>query len=194
MFIRKSVHKNKLRRVLFITVTILIAIGLVIPIAGMFQKQPGNGGVPGDDAASRTLQEQLAGLEERARANPGDKNLLLELAETYIYTGRHEEAIKTYEQVLVLDPAETEARINLATLYYYGSQYDPAIAHLQDIIQRDPGNKGAHYLYSIVLGTGKQDYPGAIAEMEKFISLAGEGMDVEKARQAIEEWKVAAGQ
>ncbi|OPZ72518.1 MAG: Tetratricopeptide repeat protein [Firmicutes bacterium ADurb.Bin456] len=118
----------------------------------------------------------------------------MELAETYIYTGRHEEAIKTYEQVLVLDPAETEARINLATLYYYGSQYDPAIAQLQDIIQRDPGNKGAHYLYGIVLGTGKKDYSAAIAEMEKFISLAGEGTDVEKARQAIEEWKGAAGQ
>lgn len=194
MFIRKSVKRNKFRRFIFITVTVLIAIGLVIPLAGLFQRQPGNSGVTGDDNATQTLQEQLASLEERALTNPGDKNVLLELAETYIYTAQQEQAIKTYEQVLALDPGDAEARINLATLYYYSSQYDPAIGHLQDLIQRDPGNKSAHYLYGIILGTGKQDYAGAIQEMETFISLAGEGMEVEKARQAIEEWKKASDQ
>jgi len=183
-----------LRRFIFITVTVLIAIGLVIPLAGLFQRQPGDSGATGDDYATQTLQEQLASLEERAKANPGDKDVLLELAETYIYTAQREQAIKTYEQVLALDPAHAESRLNLATLYYYSNQYDQAIGNLQDLIQRDPGNKNAHYLYGIILGTGKQDYAAAIQEMETFISLAGEGTEVEKARQAIEEWKKASGQ
>jgi len=194
LFLRKSVKRNKFRRFIFITVTVLIAIGLVIPLAGLFQRQPVDYGATGGDNAVQTLQEQLASLEERARANPGDKNVLLELAEIYIYTAQREQAIKTYEQVLALDPAQAEARLNLATLYYYSDQYEQAIGHLQELINRDPGNKNAHYLYAIILGTGKQDYAAAIQEMETFISLAGEGADAEKARQAIEEWKKASGQ
>mgnify|MGYP001315146465 FL=1 len=194
LFIRKSVKKNKLRRVIFITVTLLIAIGLVIPMAGLFQKQPGNSGATGDDYSQQTLQEKLSNLEDKARANPGDKVVLMDLAETYIYSGQPEQAVKTYEQVLGLDPGNTEARINIATIYYYSSQYDPAIAQLQDLIQRDPDNKSAHYLYSIILGTGKKDYASAIREMETFIALAKEGPDVEKARQAIDEWKKASAQ
>jgi hypothetical protein len=42
-----------------------------------------------------------------------------------------------------------------------------------------------------VLGAGKKDYAGGIQELEKFIALAKEGPDVEKARLTINEWKTA---
>lgn len=193
MFVRKSVKKNKFRKTLFVVITVLIAIGLVIPLAGLFQKQPGSG-VQDENLAQQTPQERLAELENQAKADPGNVNILLELAQAYFYAGNPEQATKTYEQVLTLDANNSEARYDMATIYYYSSKYDLAVAQLQELLKNDPGNKAAHYFYGIVLGTGLKDYQGGIQELEKFIELAKEGPDVEKARQVINEWKAAPAQ
>ncbi|BAF61041.1 hypothetical protein PTH_2860 [Pelotomaculum thermopropionicum SI] len=192
MFIKKRVKKSRFQKAVFITITVLIAIGLVVPLAGLFQSQPG--GMAGQDAGpagQQTLEEKLADLEAKARENPGDRVLLMELAELYRYTGNPDRAVKTYEQVLTLDPGNSQARLGIAVTYYFSSKYDLAIAQLQELLRRDPDNKEAHQLYGYVLAIGKKDYATAIQELEKFISLAKEGPDVEKARQAINEWKSA---
>lgn len=194
MFIRKSVKRNKLQKAIFITITVLIAIGLVIPLAGLFQKQPENSRAQSAGPAGQSLQERLSGLEAKAKENPVDTAVLMDLAETYLYAGKPDQAIKTYEQVLALDPNSAQARIDIATIYYYSSKYDQSIAQLQELIKKDPDNKSAHYLYGIVLGTGKKDYTAGIQELEKFIALAKEGPDVEKAKQTINEWKSAPAQ
>lgn len=187
MFVKKSV-KNKFRKGIFVVITVLIAIGLVIPLAGLFSNQP-DSSVPGDNTAQQTSQERLADLENKARENPGDTMVLIDLAQAYFYAGQPDQSAKTYEQVLVLEPNNSEARYDLATIYYYSSKYDPAVTQLQELLKYDPDNKNAHYLYGIVLGSVKNDYQGGIKELEKFIELAKEGPDVEKARQIITEWK-----
>lgn len=187
MFIRKSVKRNKFRKAIFITITALIAIGLVIPLAAMFQRQPTSGG--SQSTVQQTAQERLAELEAKVLENPSDTTILMDLAETYVYTGNPDKAVKTFEQVLAVDPGQSEARYDIAYVYYMSGKFDQAEVKLQELIQRDPGNKEAYYLYGIVLGTGKKDYTGGIKEMEKYIALAKEGPDVEKARQMINEWK-----
>ncbi|HBC92799.1 MAG TPA: hypothetical protein DCZ10_07810 [Pelotomaculum sp.] len=189
--INKKYFKNRIRKGIFLFVTILIAIGLVIPIAGLFSNQPDYSGVQGDDTAQQTPQERLAELENQARENPGNVNVLLELAQAYFYAGNPDQATKTYEQVLALDTQNSEARYDLATIYYFSSKYDLAIAQLQELLKNEPDNKDARYFYGIVLGTGVKDYQGGIQELEKFIELAKEGPDVEKAKQIIDEWKTA---
>ncbi len=190
MFLKKFHKKSKLQRGIFITITILIAIGLVVPLAGLFQQTGGNpAGQPMQSAQS--LQEELTALEARVAENPEDTGLLMELAETYLYAGQPEKSIATYGKVLAADPENSQARINLATVYYYSSNYEQAIKHLKELIEREPDNKSAHYLYGVVLATGKKDYAAGIEEMEKFIALTGEGLDVERAKQAINEWKSA---
>lgn len=190
MFVRKSVKRNKFRKGLFVVITVLIAIGLVIPLAGLFQNQPGSSGQV-DNIAQQTPQERLAELENQAKENPGNVNVLLQLAQAYFYAGNPDQATKTYEQVLALDAGNNEARYDMATIYFYSSKYDLAVAQLQELLKNDPDNKAAHYFYGIVLGTGLKDYQGGIQELEKFIELAKEGSDVEKARQIINEWKAA---
>lgn len=187
MFTRKSVKRNKFRKAIFIAITALIAIGLVIPLAGLFQKQPDSGG--SQSASQQTPQDRLVELEAKALENPSDTAILMDLAKTYFYTSKPDLAVKTYEQVLALNPGQSEARYNIAFVYYMSGKYDQAEAKLQELIQKDPDNKDAHYLYGIVLGTGKKDYTAGIKEMEKYIDLAKEGTDVEKARQLINEWK-----
>lgn len=190
MIVRKSFKRN-VRKAVFITITVLIAIGLVIPIAGLFQKQPGDSGassVPG----VLSPQERIAGLEDRVKQNPEDKALLMELAEAYFYAGKPDQAVSAYEQVLAVDPGYSEARVDIATIYYYSGMYDQAIAQLQELIKNDPDHKEAHYLYGIILGSGKKDYIAGAGELEKYVELAKEGPDVEKAKERINEWKKAA--
>jgi cytochrome c-type biogenesis protein CcmH/NrfG len=189
LYINKAIKKNKFKRFVFITITVLIAIGLVIPLAGLFQKQPGNSGLPGGGQTGQTVQEQLAGLESKAKENPNDTAVLMELGEAYHYLGKLDQAIKTYERVLALNPNNVKARYDLATIYYYSSKYDQAIVQLEEIIKNDPGDEEAHLLYGYVLGAGKKDYAAGIQELEKFIALAKQGPDVEHARQVIEDWK-----
>jgi cytochrome c-type biogenesis protein CcmH/NrfG len=191
LFIRKSVKRNKFRKGVFWVITVLIAIGLVIPLAGLFSNQPDNSGVQGANTVQQTPQERLADLENKAKENPGDASVLMDLAQAYFYAGNPEQATKAYEQVLSLDPNNSEARYDMATIYYYSSKYDLAVAQLQELLKNNPDNQSAHYFYGIVLGTGLKDYQGGITELEKFIELAKEGSDVEKARQNINEWKAA---
>lgn len=189
MFIKKSGRRNKLRRAIFIAITALIAIGLVIPLASLFQRQPYSDGPQSPGTSQQTTQDRLAELEAKALENPGDTEILMELAETYVYTGKPDLAVQTFEQVLAIDPGRSEARYNISFVYFMSGQYDQAEAELQELLRLDPDNKDAHRLYGIVLATGKKDYAAGIQEMEKYIELAKEGPDVEKARQIIEEWK-----
>jgi len=193
LFNRKST-RNKIRRGFFVVITVLIAIGLVVPLAGLFSNQPDYSGRQDSGAVQQTLGERLAELENKVKENPGDVNTLIELAQTYFYSGNRDQAVTTYEQVLALDPNNSHARFDLATIYYYTSEYDLAVTQLQELLKNEPDNKDARYFYGIVLGTGLKDYQGGIKELEKFIELAGEGTDVEKVRQYIDEWKAAIAQ
>jgi len=190
LFLRKSRKKNKLQRGIFITITILIAVGLVVPLAGLFQQTGGN---PAETPmqSAQSLEEEITDLEARVAENPEDTDLLMELAETSLYAGKPEKSIATYGKVLAAEPENSRARINIATVYYYSSNYEQATEHLQELLKNEPDNKSAHYLYGVVLATGKKDYAAGIEEMEKFIALTGEGPDVERAKQAIKEWKAA---
>ncbi len=185
----KSRKKSKLRKGVFIGITILIAVGLVVPMAGLFQQ---NDSSPvGQPMQSASLDEEIKALEARSAENPEDTSVLMELAEIYLYAGKPEKSIATYGKILTAEPENSQARINIATVYYYSSDYEQATEHLQTLIEKEPDNMSAHYLYGIVLATGKKDYAAGIEEMEKFIALAGEGPDVERAKQAIIEWEAA---
>ncbi|MDD3652677.1 MAG: tetratricopeptide repeat protein [Desulfotomaculaceae bacterium] len=189
MFIKKSVKRNKFQRFLFITITVLIAVGLVIPIAGLFQKQPVSSD-PQDTAQNiKSIEEQISDLEARALDNPGNVDILMELARAYIMQGKPEQAVKTYEQVLTVNPDNTQGRYEMAYVHYLSNNSDQAITQLKEIIRIDPNHKEGHYLYGIILGNSKNDYAAGIQELETFINLAKEGIDAEKARQKIEEWQ-----
>ncbi len=194
MFIKRSVRRSKFTRAVFITITVLIAIGLVVPLAGLFRGRDDTGGAQSTAAVQKSLGERLAELEEKAAGSPGDKELLMELAETYLYAGKPDQAVLTYEKVLAQDPGFSKARLEMATVYFYSGRYDQSVEQLKKVIESEPDNADAHYLLGIVLGAGKKDFAAGMGELEKFIALKGEGPEAEKARQIIDEWKNIQGQ
>jgi cytochrome c-type biogenesis protein CcmH/NrfG len=192
MFIRKSGKRNKLQRAVFIVLTVLISIGLVVPLFSIFASKPDP--APGDSSSARqqSLADRLAELEAKVKENPGDTRALMNLAEGYLSAGSQDQALLTYGTVIAREPDNLEARMSVGIIDFYAGKNDQSIASFQEVLKRDPENKEAHYWYGIVLGAGKKDYAGGVQMLEKYVELAKTGIDVEKAKQTIEEWKAAA--
>jgi len=194
LFINRSVKKSKFQKFIFITITVLIAVGLVVPLAGLFQNQPASNESPDTVQAGQTVQDRLNTLEAKAKENPRDTAILMELGEAYSHLVNPDQAVKTYEQVLSVEPNNVAARYEMAVVYYFSDKYDQAIGQLDEMIKIDPDNGEAHLLYGYILGQDKKDYAAGIQELEKYIAIAKQGPDVEHARQAIDEWKALATQ
>ncbi|MCL6558191.1 MAG: tetratricopeptide repeat protein [Firmicutes bacterium] len=189
MFIRRSVKRNKIQRAVFITLTVLISIGLVIPLVSIFGNKPADKSAGNPSQAKQTLQERLSDLEAGARENPNDVASLSDLAQLYVYSGKPDQAVATYEKVLKADPQNIQTRVKIANIYYETNKFDLAVGQLQEVLKLDPENKEAHYLYGYVLGVGKKDLAGGVQELQKYVDIAKEGIDVIKAKQTIEAWK-----
>jgi len=193
LFSKKSVKRSKLQRAVFIFLTVLISIGLVVPLLSIFGNKPDIDANNSPAARQQSLADRLAELESRDRENPGDTAVQMKLAEAYQNADRQDQALQTYGEIVAREPDNLEARLEVGSVYFSTGKYDQAIATYQEVLKRAPQNKEAHYMYGIVLGVGKKDYAGGVQELEKYVELAKTGIDVEKAKQAIEEWKAMAG-
>lgn len=184
---KRMTRKNKLKRIAFITVTVFIAIGLVIPLASLFQAQP----VVSDGQAA--MRQQLSALEAQAKANPSDAAVLRELAGMYLKLEMYVQAATVYEQVLALEPGDVASRYDLSVAYYYSDAYDQAIEHLAWLLEDEPSSGRAQIMYGYVLGFGKKDYVAAIQSLQNYIDTAQEGTDsdIEAANSYVEAAKEA---
>lgn len=68
------------------------------------------------------------------------KELKRLLAETYLASGRNEDAIKAFREVLSRDAFDVEARISLADLLSWSGDLAGSLAEFQRVIELEPGN------------------------------------------------------
>src|SRR5581483_506914 len=66
-------------------------------------------------------------LEQAAKSQPDDREVLVSLAEIYRNDGRGELAQPLYERVLALDPGELTALVGLGGVLMERGQYAPAV-------------------------------------------------------------------
>ena len=84
------------------------------------------------DAAARELQTALA-------MNRHDPDLLVDVAEGFVYLGRHAEAIELMKQALTRNPHGPDwYRWNLGWAYYFAQDYEKSIEELGRIRKLDP--------------------------------------------------------
>ncbi|WP_066634122.1 tetratricopeptide repeat protein [Desulfolucanica intricata] len=145
--------------------------------------------------ADRQQQQQMdparliKDLETKVKANPKDTENLEKLADAYEMNNKKEQALETYEKVIALDPENTRVGLILVKKYFLEDKYDQAEERAKNIISVEPDNPQAHYYYGLILGFGKKDYQGGIAELEKFIELAKTGTLVQETKELVKEWK-----
>ncbi len=113
--------------------------------------------------------------------------------------GTHDEAIRTYLQVLELEPDHAPAHINLGTLYYNRQDFVSAEQHYRQAVASDPRYALAYFdLGNVLDETGR--IPEAVAAYKSAIHLAPTYADahynlalaygrLRQPRQALPHWK-----
>ena len=79
----------------------------------------------GQPASARTRARSL--LEQAAKAQPDDREVLVSLGEIYRIDGQGERAQPLYERVLAIDPGDLTALVGLGGVLMERGQYAPAI-------------------------------------------------------------------
>jgi len=107
------------------------------------------------------------------KLNPGHAFTHQCYAEFLSAMGRHQEAATAYEQARLLDPLSPAIGSNIAGSFFMARDYDRALAEYQKTLELDPNFVATHFFLGYVkayLG----NYPEAMAEIQKAVSLAGD--------------------
>jgi adenylate cyclase len=84
-------------------------------------------------------------LERAMELNPNDWGSLAILASVMLYTGRADEAVRTFETTLRFNPAvDVDRLLELGMSYYLVSRYDDSIKILEQGVGRNPNHSFLH--------------------------------------------------
>ena len=104
--------------------------------------------------------------------SPGESVTHANYADYLSIRGRHSEAIAVYSRVLELDPISRVCNGHFGLILYRGRRYDESIAQCQKALEIDPQYANALWFLALSLEQ-KGDLTGAIANLEKAVSLTG---------------------
>uniref|UniRef100_A0A7C2IVE6 Tetratricopeptide repeat protein n=1 Tax=Ammonifex degensii TaxID=42838 RepID=A0A7C2IVE6_9THEO len=141
---------------------------------------------PAEETVARqqdTVDAQIAKAVKRQ-----DISALLLIAGRCADGGDVKRAQEVYRKVLKLAPDNEAARLSLVELCFTYNNYDEALSEVEAILKKAPDHQKALYYRGLIRGYGKKDYAGAVADLKRFVSLAGSGREVEEASALIKEW------
>ncbi|HEY7474354.1 MAG TPA: tetratricopeptide repeat protein [Vicinamibacterales bacterium] len=128
---------------------------------------------------------RAADLERRAKAQPGDAAVRVELADIYYDARRFDLAIPWYEAALAIDGKNINASTDLAICYYYTNELDRALAQIDRSLAVDPRHVKS-LLNQGIIRYGKDDLKGAAESWEKVVSIAPGSDEARMARQGLD--------
>lgn len=180
------VKRGRRKKTIFAIVAIVLSIGLLgSTMVGILDF----GSVTRNAIPQGRAEAVSADLEEEAKANPGDINILKDLAKAYERENKFDKAVETYEKAVSLEPDRDDLKNRLAGSYVLIGQTDKSIKILEEVIGKNPSNKEAYYYRGLAL-LSKKEYGGAVENFERVIELGGENdPDAIRAKKLMEMWK-----
>lgn len=106
------------------------------------------------------LDQMIHDLEEQVRADPGNPDLRVAVADAYLKDGRARDALTQYEEALRLDDQRMDALYGMGLAYYQLGELDQAGAAFQTVVKQNQDNpmqaldrrlQGAHYYLGLIL-------------------------------------------
>ncbi len=160
-----------------------VAQGVQAP-AGAGQSTSQAGGLP-QDHPTPEMMEQVARLTEKAKAEPSNREVRIQLGNAFYDMGRFDAAIPWYEQALALNPNDVHATTDLGTCYLYTGAPEKAIATYQKSLELEP-NHGQTLQNLGIVHFSLGDYQEAIDTWERLLSTNPEYPHREDVRKHIE--------
>jgi len=193
-------NRQRLKKLTKIFVGILVAVLALSLVITMIPKPPTdlsgiNENIHGnasnmEEVDKKAIEDRISMLESELESNPGDVDILLQIASLYAYIGENERAIDAYKKIAEIQPDNVEALTVLANFYVINSEYDLAEQYVKQILDKQPENLNALYLYSLILAEGKEDYKSAIENMEQVLDMLSNEDDKERVNEIIEQWQL----
>lgn len=167
------------------------AAGVMPPAAQAQSQAPGAQDAPPLDVA------RVSELERRAKAEPGNANVRVDLANAYMDAKRFDLAIPWYEAALQINPRDVNVSTDLAVCYYSTNQVDRALAQIDKSLAIDSNHVKTIFNQGVIRAWGREDLAGAVESWERVVALDPNGEDGRRAKAAIDTLKshppVAAG-
>jgi cytochrome c-type biogenesis protein CcmH/NrfG len=167
------------------------AAGVMAPASQAQSQAPGAQDAPPLDVA------RITELERRAKAEPGNANVRVDLANVYMDAKRFDLAIPWYEAALQINPRDVNVSTDLAVCYYSTNQVDRALAQIDKSLAIDPNHVKTIFNQGVIRAWGREDLTGAVESWERVVALDPNGEDGRRAKAAIDTLKshppVAAG-
>ncbi len=111
---------------------------------------------------------QVQELQNKIKANPGDYDALVALANINFDQRNFSEAADLYIKALAVKD-NPDVRTDLGTMLFYSDRYDEALTELNRVLAVKPTHAQALFNLGVVQLHGKNDSKGALQTWEKLI-------------------------
>lgn len=125
-------------------------------------------------ALEAELEEELGRvreLEARLEQDPGNFQILVDLANLYFDMQSLDGAIDYYSRALEIRPHDANVRTDMGTALYYSNQPDAALSEFERSLDIQPNHPQTLFNIGIVLFEERGEVEGAIEVWERLIDL-----------------------
>ena len=171
---------------------VLVIFGVIIGVnAGRFTERdetftPPGARIPVPGPPPSPVGPPTARLEPGKPIPPEMLAGMLEAARQSLFEGRYSEAIAAYQAVLKRDERNVDAMTHLGLIVAVGGHADSALETFDKALKIDSKYAPAYLYRGQVLYEQKQDYAGAVAAWERFLTLVPKGEDHDRVVALVE--------
>jgi cytochrome c-type biogenesis protein CcmH/NrfG len=126
--------------------------------------------------------KQAEPLLAKARLNPNDSSLLVQIGNVYRSAHQFKDASEYYAKALQLDPRNVPIRTELASCLYYVGDVDGALKQLHQALEANPKDANSLFNLGIIEWREKKDAAGALAAWDRLLK-ANPKLDAAKKTQ-----------
>ena len=130
-------------------------------------------------------ETQVTALKSVAEREPKNAQPRAQLANLYFDADRYEDAIKWYDEALVLAPNDVNVITDLGVCYYYTNRPDKALELFNRSLKIDPKHTKTLLNVGIVKAFGKQDLQGASEAWQEVLKIAPNSPEAQAAQRAL---------
>ena len=140
------------------------------------------------NGSPQKLGEASRWLEAANRLRPNDGDVALYLAQSYAWSGRHDDAIRVYSGLHSRFPNNADYVIGLSNAQFGKGDTTGALGLLQRFTQTSPSNIPVRLLYARFLGYTKQ-YVQSIAQYQQILQVDPRNTDANVGVAKVTSWQ-----